>query len=67
MMQAIEKIIRNIPKVIIEEHNQLLLRPVNMQEVEIAVRQLKDGKAPGPDRFTTNFFHNFWELIKREV
>jgi len=29
--------------------------------------QLKDGKALGPDGFTTNFFHDFWELIKTEV
>lgn len=29
--------------------------------------QLKDGKAPGPNGFTTNFFHEFWELIKIEV
>jgi len=38
-----------------------------MQEVEDAMAQLKDGKAPGPDGFTANFFHAFWELIKTEV
>lgn len=38
-----------------------------MQEVETVMAQLKDGKAPGPDGFTTNFFHEFWELIKTEV
>eukprot|EP00253_Pinus_taeda_P006621 PITA_06621 len=29
--------------------------------------QLKEGKAPGPDGFTTTFFHTFRELIKLEV
>jgi len=29
--------------------------------------QLKDGKAPRPDGFTANFFHEFWDLIKAEV
>eukprot|EP00253_Pinus_taeda_P016597 PITA_16597 len=29
--------------------------------------QLKDGKAPGPDGFTSIFFHDFWELISIEV
>lgn len=38
-----------------------------MKEVEDAMAQLKDGKAPGPDRFTANFFHEFWELISTEV
>jgi len=64
---AIDKILRNIPKLIIEEHNILLLKSTNMQEVEDAVHQLKAGKAPGPDGFTSNFFHHFWDLIKVEV
>lgn len=36
--QAIEKITRKIPKLILEEHNQLLLKLVDLQEVELAVR-----------------------------
>ena len=64
---TIEKITQNIPKVITEEHNQLLLRPVSTQEVDLAMKQLNDGKAPGPDGFTTTFFHKFWDLIKEEV
>lgn len=66
-MQPIGKITDNIPKLITEENNQLLLRPVDLQEVENAIHQLKEGKAPGPDRFTSNVFHSFWELIKLEV
>eukprot|EP00253_Pinus_taeda_P030007 PITA_30007 len=66
-MPAIDKILRNIPKLISEEHNHLLLIPVDLQKVEEAVRQLKAGKAPGPDGFTSNFFHNFWDLIKLEI
>lgn len=58
-MQAIGKITDNIPKLITEEHNQFLLRPVDLQEVENAIHQLKEGKASGPDGFTSNFFHNF--------
>ena len=38
-----------------------------MQEVDDAMSQLKEGKAPGPDGFTTTFFHTFWELLKHEV
>ena len=56
-----------MPKVITEEHNQLLLRPIKPEEVDAAMKQLKEGKAPGLDGFSTNFFHAFWELIKDEV
>lgn len=66
-LQAIEKITENVPNIIIEEHNQLLLRPISLKEVEKAMQQLKEGKAPGPNGFTSNFFHNFWDLIKEEV
>eukprot|EP00253_Pinus_taeda_P024927 PITA_24927 len=41
--------------------------PVSLQEVETTANSLKAGKAPGPDGFTSNFFHYFWELIKWEV
>ena len=56
---AINKILPHIPKLISEEHNQLLLRPVSLLEVEQVVAQNKEGKAPGPDGFTACFFHHF--------
>ena len=56
---AIERITQNVPKLITEEHNELLLRPILTQEVDTAMSQLKEGKAPGPDGFTTTFFHTF--------
>lgn len=56
---TIERIFQHIPKIITEEHNQLLLRLVTLQEVESTMNQLKEGKAPGPDGFTSKFFHKF--------
>ena len=64
---AIRTITRHIPKIITEDHNNKLLQSISLHEVEEAMAQLKDGKAPGPDGFTANFFHEFWELIKTEV
>eukprot|EP00253_Pinus_taeda_P011111 PITA_11111 len=64
---AIEKITQNVPKIITEEHNELLLSPILPQEVDAAMNQLKEGKAPGSDGFTTTFFLSFRELIKDEV
>lgn len=64
---AIDTISQLIPKLVTAEHNKMLLRPVSLQEVETAMGQTKDGKALGPDGFTSNFFHHFWQLIKTEV
>lgn len=63
----IDKIIRHIRRLITEDHNTLLLKPISLQEVEMAVNQLKTGNAPGLDRFTSNFFQHFWDLVKWEV
>ena len=56
-----------IPRVITREDNEMLVKPISMQEVEEAVSQMAQGKAPGPEGFTTNFFHFFWDMIKDEV
>jgi len=65
--QAIRTVTQHIPKIITEDHNNKLLQSISMQEVEVPMAQLKDGKAPSPNGFTANLFHEFWELIKTEV
>jgi hypothetical protein len=35
--------------------------------VDQAVKDMPPGKAPGPDGFTTFFFHHCWDLIRRDV
>ena len=49
------------------EDNENLNKPISMQEVEEGMSQMDQGKAPGLNGFTTNFFHFFWEMIKEEV
>ena len=56
-----------IPRTIAKEENEMLNKPISMQEVEEAVSQMAQGKAPSLDGFTTNFFHFFWDMIKEEV
>ena len=55
------EVLRHIPKVITEEHNLMLMKPIELEEVEVAVKQMANDKAPGPDGFTTNFFHACWD------
>jgi len=38
-----------------------------MVELEEAVKQMANDKAPGLDGFTTNFFHACWDWVKEEV
>ena len=63
----IDRITPLIPRVVSREDNEVLNKPISMQEVEDAVSQMAQGKSLGPDNFSTNFFHFFWDLIKDEV
>ena len=63
----IEQITSLVPRLVTGENNEMLNKPNGMQEVEEAVNQMALGKAPGPDGFTSNFFHFFWDLVKEDV
>ena len=63
----IEWISSLVPRVVIVENNEMLIKPIRIQEVEKAVNQMALGKSPRPDGFTTNLFHHFWDLIKEDV
>ena len=57
--QAIGKITSNIPKLVTEEQNELLMRPIQPQEVDAAMVQLKEGKAPWPRWIHNHVFSCF--------
>jgi len=35
------------------------MTPIMQEEVDQDIQELPIGKAPGPDGFTTNFFHSY--------
>ena len=59
--------IQHIPPLVNNEHNQSLMQPITMQEVEAAVGQMADGTFLVLDGFTIDFFHHCWNLLKEEV
>ena len=63
----IVQITRLIPPSVTREDNEMLVKPVTLQEFEEAVNQMALGKSPGPDGFTSNFFHYFWDMVKGKV
>eukprot|EP00253_Pinus_taeda_P023436 PITA_23436 len=54
--EAIGNLIKSIPNSIANEQNQALSREVSLEEVEEAVKEMPNDKAPGPDGFTINFY-----------
>eukprot|EP00253_Pinus_taeda_P020338 PITA_20338 len=64
---AIRDLLTSIPKIITEDQNESLNCMITMEEVEEAVRDMPNGKVPGPDGFTIDFYKACWEIIKTEV
>jgi hypothetical protein len=64
---AINKITRHIPSLVTQEQNAALLRPFTIEEVDQALQDTPKSKAPGPDGFTSDFFHHCWPMIRTEV
>ena len=54
------EVFSHIPKIITDDHNQILGKAIEMMEGETVVKQMEKHKAPGLDGFTTNFFHAGW-------
>ncbi|XP_071939813.1 uncharacterized protein [Coffea arabica] len=65
--QQIESTLRDIPLVITDQMNEMLVRPVSELEVRNAVFSLQPNKAPGPDGMTAAFFQHYWNVIKADL
>ena len=61
------KINQHIPKLVTQDHNSLLMRPIEREEVEEVVMQMEKGTTPGPDDFMVDFYQFSWDLVKEEV
>jgi ABC-type sugar transport system permease subunit len=64
---TISKITQHIPALITEEQNTALIHPITIEEVDQDMKEMPPGKAPGPNGFTTDFFHHCWPMIREEV
>jgi hypothetical protein len=65
--EAIKKVMRHVPSLVPPKQNITLLWPITIEEVDQALQETPKCKAPGPDGFTSDFFHHCWPLIRTEV
>lgn len=66
-MEAMEECFRFLKHTVSEEHNRELLRPLTMEEVKEAMRQLPVGKAPGVDAIPAEFYQELWDDIGNDI
>lgn len=58
---------QHVPSLVTLDQNSALLRPIAIEEVVHALQDTPKCKAPGPDGFTSDFFHHCWLIIRVEV
>jgi hypothetical protein len=66
-MESIQRITQHIPKLVTEEQNINLNKPISKEEVDQVVQEMPNGKAPSPDSFTVEFFKACWEVVKHDI
>lgn len=56
-----------LPRIVTEEMNVVLTRPITATEVHKALKQMHPSKALGPDGFSPAFYQHFWPLVGNDV
>eukprot|EP00253_Pinus_taeda_P003668 PITA_03668 len=65
--QFMEKLTQYITKLVTREDNFNLNRPVTVEEIEEAMKEMQNGKAPGLDGFNVDFFKACWKIVKQDI
>eukprot|EP00253_Pinus_taeda_P003550 PITA_03550 len=65
--QFIKEFTKHIPKLVTREDNYNLNTPVNEEEINEVIKEMKNGKAPGPNGFNVDFFKACREIVKQDI
>ena len=49
------------------EENEWLVRPFSFEELDLALKEMKNNTVPGPDGFSVEFFKTFWSYIRSDI
>jgi len=61
------KTVQCFPRYVEEEEVKDLMSIVTKEEVESVINSMARGKSPGPDGWTIELFHHFFDLIGAEI
>ena len=50
----------------LDPHSSNLMLPISSDELFVTISQMANGKSPGPDGLTVEFYKNSWDIIGRE-
>lgn len=59
--------LKSVPRVVLEEQNRQLEKPLGTKEIQIATEDLPNGKAAGPYGVLVEFFKILWADVGEEL
>lgn len=64
---SIRDLTRHIPKLVSTEDNFDLNRPVTKEEVSEVLKEMQNGKVPGPNGFNVDLFKDCWSIVQQDI
>jgi len=63
----IRDLTRHIPRLVSRDDNFNLNKPMTKEEVNYAIKDMQNGKTPGPNGFNVDFFKSCWSIVKQDI
>ena len=54
-------------QLITPEENEELTKPFTLEELDVALKEMRNGTAPGPDGLSIEFYKEFWPLLRNDI
>lgn len=62
-----DECLKYIPRLVADDINEKLFKPVSDEEIKKAIDSLGELKAPGPDGYNGLFFKKKWDTVGKDV
>ncbi len=65
-INCMDDLLRNLPK-LTDDQRQWLDADIQLDEISEAVKKLSNGRSPGIDGLPSEFYKQFWTLLKEDI
>ena len=65
--KQLDENLKHIKNKLDSEDRQLLNKPITTKEIEKAIKEMKEGKSPGEDGLTKEFYEHFFDILREEL
>jgi hypothetical protein len=60
-------IIKDVPRMFSDAESDEIGKPVSIEEIEFIINKMPKEKSPGPDGWTQELFHSFFDIMGKDL